>query len=140
MDASTTAERARYPFFNNGLYDVDGEGSYPATDQGLYDLTLNAEDRGLFRPPSLRNVALTAPYMHDGSIATLREVLQHYSAGGTVTTSGPAAGDGRKSPLKSGLIRGFALNEAETTDVLSFFDALTDERFVRNPALAAPEP
>ena len=46
------------------------------------ELVHRAEDRGLFRPPSLRNVALTAPYMHDGSLATLRDVLEHYAAGG----------------------------------------------------------
>lgn len=138
FDASTTADRARYPFFNNGLYNVGGDGGYPEADQGLYDLTLDPDDRGLFRPPSLRNVALTAPYMHDGSVATLREVLEHYAAGGTLTASGPSAGDGRTSPLKSGLIRGFSLSEQELTDVLAFFDALTDERFIDNPAFAAP--
>ncbi len=137
-DENTTQETVSYPFFNNGLYDVDGEGSYPARDQGLYDLTLNPRDRGLFRPPSLRNVALTAPYMHDGSIADLRGVLEHYAAGGTVTESGPNAGDGRTSRLKSGLVRGFSLSEADKQDVLAFFDALTDADFTTNPAFANP--
>lgn len=138
-DANTTPDTARYPFFNNGLYNVDGNGSYPVYDQGLYDLTLNPNDRGLFRPPSLRNVALTGPYMHDGSIADLRGVLEHYAAGGTVTASGSNAGDGRVSPLKSGLVRGFRLSEEEAQDVLSFFDSLTDTDFIENPAFASPE-
>jgi cytochrome c peroxidase len=137
-DQNTTADTARYPFFNNGLYDTDGEGSYPAIDQGLYELTLRSRDRGLFRPPSLRNVALTAPYMHDGSIADLRGVIEHYAAGGTLTESGPNAGDGRKSPLKSGLVRGFRISEEEMSDVLAFLDALTDPDFVENPAFANP--
>lgn len=137
-DARTTEGTARYPFFNDGLYDLDGQGAYPPLDQGLYDVTFEPDDRGLFRPPSLRNVALTAPYMHDGSIADLRGVLEHYSAGGTVTTEGPLAGDGRLSPLKSGLIRGFKLTEQETEDVLAFFEALTDDEFVDNPAFSDP--
>jgi cytochrome c peroxidase len=137
-DARTTDDTARYPFFNDGLYNLDGDGAYPPVDQGLYEVTLNAKDRGLFRPPSLRNIALTAPYMHDGSIADLRGVLAHYAAGGTLTESGALAGDGRKSPLKSGLLRGFKLSEEEVVDVLAFFDALTDHTFVQNPAFSDP--
>jgi cytochrome c peroxidase len=127
-----------FVFFNNGLYDVDGEGSYPAHDQGLYDLTFDPDDRGRFRPPSLRNVALTGPYMHDGSIATLREVVEHYAAGGRLITAGPNAGDGRLSPLKSGLVRGFEASDAEIDAVVAFLESLTDERFVTNPALSNP--
>jgi len=137
-DANTSAGTIRYPFFNNGLYDVDGKGSYPAHDQGLYDVTLDPDDRGLFRPPNLRNVALTAPYMHDGSIETLREVLDHYAAGGSVTESGDFAGDGRLSPLKSGLVRGFQATEQELDDVVSFLEALTDPTFIENPAFSDP--
>lgn len=137
-DARTTTDTERLPFFNDGLYDLDGAGAYPPLDQGLYEVTLDAGDRGLFRPPSLRNISLTAPYMHDGSIPDLRGVLDHYAAGGTVTASGPLAGDGRSSPLKSGLLRGFKLTEQEADDVLAFLEALTDEDFVANPAFANP--
>jgi cytochrome c peroxidase len=76
--------------------------------------------------------------MHDGSIATLPEVIRHYAAGGRVIASGPFAGDGRISPLKSGLVRGFALTDAEAADVLAFLEALTDERFLTNPAFSNP--
>ena len=69
-------------FMNNGLYNLDEEGSYPRGNQGLYDLTGEPEDKGRFKPPSLRNIAVTAPYMHDGSIETLDEVLDHYARGG----------------------------------------------------------
>jgi len=139
-DANTTPGTIRYPFFNNGLYNVGGDGSYPAHDQGLYDLTLDPADRGLFRPPSLRNIAITAPYMHDGSLPTLRDVVKHYAAGGTVTSSGAFAGDGRLSPLKSGLVRGFRATEQEVEDLLSFLESLTDQTFIENPALASPFP
>ncbi|HRI50118.1 MAG TPA: di-heme enzyme [Pseudomonadota bacterium] len=137
-DWRTPLGSIQYPFFNDGLYNVDGQGGYPAHDQGLYDLTLNPAHRGLFRPPSLRNVALTAPYMHDGSIATLREVVMHYAAGGRLVGSGSFAGDGRVSPLKSGLIRGFAATDAEIDDVVAFLQSLTDPAFVDNPAFADP--
>ncbi|MEZ4375106.1 MAG: di-heme enzyme [Polyangiaceae bacterium] len=137
-DANTTPGTIQYPFFNNGLYNVGGDGSYPSYDQGLYDLTLNPDDRGMFRPASLRNVALTAPYMHDGSLPTLRDVILHYSRGGTVTETGQYAGDGRLSPLKSGLVRGFEINEQEIQDVIAFLNALTDESLLTNPKLSDP--
>ncbi len=132
-------EEPRLSFFNNGLYNVGGDGSYPRYDQGLYDLTGNPEHRGLFRPPSLRNVALTAPYMHDGTIATLRGVVEHYVAGGRLVADGPYAGDGRASPLKSGLVRPFDASPAEIDAVVAFLDALTDLEFVSDSRFAAPE-
>lgn len=135
-DANTPAADARLVFFNNGLYNVDGEGSYPAHDQGLYELTLDPDHRGLFRPPSLRNVASTAPYMHDGSIETLREVVEHYVAGGRVIESGPFAGDGRLSPLKSGLVRPFEATDEEIDAVVAFLEALDDPELATNSALA----
>ena len=137
-DFHTTPGDVRYPFFNTGLYNVDGEGSYPLHNQGLYEVTLNLGDRGRFRPQSLRNVALTAPYMHDGSIATLADVVRHYAAGGRLIESGPFAGDGRVSPLKSGLVRGFAITDQELADVVAFLESLTDTDFVENPAFADP--
>lgn len=137
-DYHATDDTVSYPFFNNGLYNVDGKGSYPAHDQGLYNLTLNPDDRGKFRPQSLRNVALTAPYMHDGSIATLREVVEHYAAGGRLIPSGPYAGDGRTSPLKSGLVSGFAATDEEIEAVVAFLESLSDEAFLTNPAFSDP--
>ncbi len=55
-------------FHNTGLYDVDGRGAYPSTDRGLIDQTRRPADMGRFRAPTLRNIAVTAPYMHDGSV------------------------------------------------------------------------
>jgi cytochrome c peroxidase len=137
-DEHTGEGTYRLVFFNNGLYDVDGKGSYPAYDQGLYNVTLNPAHRGLFRPPSLRNIALTAPYMHDGSIATLREVVEHYAAGGRVITEGPFAGDGRISPLKSGLVRGFEATDEEIDAVIAFLESMTDPSFASDPAFSDP--
>ena len=128
----------QYPFFNNGLYDLDGEGSYPPGNQGLFELTLDPRHRGLFRPPLLRNVALTAPYMHDGSIETLEDVVRHYASGGRLIEEGPLAGDGRLSPLKSGLIRGFEITDEEVDDVVAFLESFTDDEFVNDPAYANP--
>lgn len=66
------------PFHNTGLYNIGGTGNFPAGNQGLFEFTNTPSDRGRFRAPSLRNVEVTAPYMHDGSIATLEDVLDFY--------------------------------------------------------------
>ncbi|HWA56502.1 MAG TPA: cytochrome c peroxidase, partial [Gemmatimonadales bacterium] len=58
-DHRTTPGTITFPFFNNGLYNIGGDGSYPAGNQGLYELTGNPADRGRFRPAGLRNVGLT---------------------------------------------------------------------------------
>ena len=126
------------PFHNTGLYNLDGEGSYPTIDTGLLAHTGNAADMGRFRPPTLRNIALTAPYMHDGSVATLEEVIDIYAAGGRNIESGELTGDGRQNPLKSGFVSGFVLSDDEKADLLAFLEALTDQTFLERQDLAAP--
>lgn len=114
-------------FHNTGLYNIDGVGAYPADNTGLHDFTGERRDMGRFRAPSLRNVTLTAPYMHDGSIATLDAVLDHYAAGGRALDEGPHRGsDGSKNPYKSEFVTGFELNAEERRAMLAFLDALTD--------------
>ena len=125
-------------YHNTGLYNLTGDGSYPEVDRGLFDVTHVAADMGRFKAPTLRNVAVTAPYMHDGSMATLEEVLDHYAAGGRVIASGPHAGDGRRNPHKSPLVPGFPLTPAQKRDLLAFLDSLTDRAFLNNPAFANP--
>jgi cytochrome c peroxidase len=125
-------------FMNNGLYNLDEDGSYPAGNEGLYDMTGLLEDKGRFKPPSLRNIALTAPYMHDGSIETLEEVLDHYARGGRLIESGPNAGDGMLNPNKSSLLNGFVMTEQEKADIIAFLHALTDESLLTNPAYSDP--
>ncbi len=126
------------PFFNTGLYNLDGEGAYPSNNTGVHEITGNPEDMGRFRPPSLRNVALTAPYMHDGSIATLEEVLETYEAGGQLLEEGEYAGDGRVNPYKSGFIPGFTLTDRERADLIAFLDSLTDDTFTTDPRFSDP--
>lgn len=120
------------PYHNTGLYNIDGRGGLPPGPQGLIAHSGLAADRGRFRTPSLRDVALTAPYMHDGSIATLDAVLDHYAAGGR------SAALGARSPLTDARIRGFTLSAAERADLLAFLQALTDPGFADNPRTASP--
>lgn len=127
-------------FANIGLYNLDAEGAYPPGQQGLFEFTADPADKGKYRSPSLRNVTLTAPYMHDGSIATLEEVVRHYEAGGRLIESGPNAGDGRASPNKSGFIVGFTLTDQERADVMAFLESLTDPSFLTDPRFASPWP
>ena len=125
-------------FHNTALYNLDGQGAYPAEDQGLVELTGLPSDMGRFRAPTLRNIAVTAPYMHDGSIATLEGVLDHYAAGGRVIGEGPRAGSGTDSPLKDEFLQGFLLSASQRSDVLAFLQALTDPSFLTNPRHAPP--
>jgi len=125
-------------FMNNGLYSLDADGSYPAGNQGLYEMTGDPKDKGRFKPPSLRNIAVTAPYMHDGSIETLAEVLEHYARGGRLIESGPNAGDGKDNPNKSAFLNGFVMSAQEKQDIIAFLHALTDEDLLTNPAYSDP--
>lgn len=96
-----------HSFANNGLYEV-------YYDAGRMRLTNDSADFSLFRVPSLRNVEYTAPYMHDGSIATLEEVLNHYNTGGA------------NHPNKSALIQPLNLSERDMNDIIAFLKALSD--------------
>lgn len=125
-------------FHNTGLYNIDGQGGYPEIDRGLFDMTGKPEDMGRFKAPSLRNIAVTAPYFHDGSAATLEEALAHYERGGRALTKPPYPGDGSRNPYKSELIQGFLLTEQERLDLIEFFKSLTDERFLTDPRFSDP--
>jgi cytochrome c peroxidase len=116
-----THEKATALFANNGLYRLDARGDYPRTDRGLMEVTHRSADMGKFRVPTLRNVALTAPYMHDGSIENLPLVLNHYSRGG------------RHNPHQDRRVKPTPLTAAERADLLEFLDSLTDREFVENP-------
>jgi cytochrome c peroxidase len=141
-DHTNYADKAFFdqPFHNTGLYNLDGEGAFPEPNRGVYEITGEPGDMGRFKAPSLRNVAVTAPYMHDGSIETLSEVLEHYAAGGRAINEGPYRGDGSKSPLKSSLIGGFDLSERERDDVLAFLESLTDQAFLHDERFSNPWP
>ena len=102
-------------FANNGLV---------SADPGREDVTEKADDAGKFKVPTLRNVALTAPYMHDGSLKTLRDVVDFYSRGG------------QGHPNTDPTIRPLNLTEREKQDLIAFLGSLTDERFVKNARFA----
>lgn len=139
-DSSTHADAVveSVGFHNNGLYNIDGSGRYPADNTGLHDLTGDRWDMGRFKAPTLRNIALTAPYMHDGSIASLQEVIDHYASGGRRIEDGEFAGDGSRNPYKSVFIRGFELEEQERADLLAFLSALTDPSVLTDERFADP--
>lgn len=125
-------------FHNTGLYNLNASGNYPEDNTGLFDMTGQVRDMGRFRAPSLRNISLTAPYMHDGSIATLDAVIDHYARGGRLITEGSNAGDGRLSPFKSEFVDGFELSGAERADLIEFLSSLTDNSVVTNERWADP--
>jgi cytochrome c peroxidase len=126
------------PFHNTGLYNIDGLGGFPFPNRGVFELDLVPSHMGQFRAPSLRNVGVTAPYMHDGSIATLEEVLDFYAAGGRVITSGPFAGDGRLNPFKSDLVGRINLSAQDKADLIAFLRTLTDEDLLTNARFSNP--
>jgi cytochrome c peroxidase len=106
-----------YNFENNGLYTT-----YP--DVGRYRLTNKEEDLAMFKTQSLRNIGFTAPYMHDGSLATLDEVIDHYNSGG------------KQHQNKSPLIKPLGLSENEKNDLKVFLLTLDDYKFRSNKLLA----
>jgi len=113
-----------YSFRNNGLDRLFG------ADSGRAHITGRASDVGRFRVPSLRNVALTAPYMHDGRLATLPAVLAHYAGG----VQPSATLDTALQPPGGAL--GIALTAQEQADLIAFLGTLTDEDFLRDQRLA----
>lgn len=96
---------------NNGLY-------LEYTDPGAYRLTFDSSDLGAFKTPSLRNLAFTAPYMFDGSLSTLDEVIDHYASGGT------------GHPNQDPRIRPRSLSSDERDDLKSFLLAMSDSAFI----------
>ncbi|MDX2032990.1 MAG: di-heme enzyme [Blastocatellia bacterium] len=129
---------AEIEFHNTGLYNLDGKGAFPKDNPGTFEITQRPEDVGRFRAPTLRNIAVTAPYMHDGSIPTLDAVLDHYAAGGRTIRTGEYKGVGSGNPNKSSFVKGFRLTPREKQDVLNFLRSLTDETFLRDPRFGDP--
>ncbi|MEQ1642183.1 MAG: MbnH family di-heme enzyme [Pyrinomonadaceae bacterium] len=125
-------------FENNGLYNIDGKGGFPKDNTGLFEFTRKADDMGKFKVPTLRNIELTAPYMHDGTIATLDEVIEHYKAGGRTIASGPNKGNGSLNPFKSAFVPGFRLTPEEKSDLIAFLRSLTDKEFITDPRYSDP--
>jgi cytochrome c peroxidase len=99
---------------NNGLY-ID------FTDKGRYLFSLLEEDIGKFKVPSLRNIEFTSPYMHDGSLENLEEVINHYASGG------------KNHPNQSPLVSGFKISDEQTQNLVNFLKALSDHKFLNEP-------
>jgi cytochrome c peroxidase len=127
-------------FHNTGLYNLSGLFSYPQTNLGLFEHTKRRMDMGRFKAPTLRNIAVTAPYMHDGSIATLEGVMDHYAAGGRTIASGQFAGRGHDNPAKDKLVHGFRMTPQNRADLVEFLKSLTDEEFLHDRRFSDPWP
>lgn len=108
---------------NNGLDSV-------FTDQGAYAVTGNMLDMGRFKTPSLRNIEVTAPYMHDGRFSTLEEVIGHYNTGGVPSAT--------IDPFMKYTQGGLQLSPQDQSDIIEFLKMLTDEEFLNNPAFTNP--
>ena len=139
LNFNDNVQHSRMPFpelgfHNTGLYDIDGKGSYPKKNPGIIEITGLASDTGKFRTPTLRNIALTAPYMHDGSIPTLAEVIRsHYARAGRASME-----FGQPNPLRSEFLQGFEVTDQEVADLVVFLESLTDTAFVANPRHGDP--
>jgi cytochrome c peroxidase len=125
-------------YFNTGLYNIDGKGTYPLYDKGLYRLTGNVGDMGKFRVPTLRNLAFTAPYFHDGSVASLSEVIDIYATKGRKIVQGINKGDGATNPYKHHSINGFTILPADKISLIHFLLNLSDSSFINNPNYQNP--
>ena len=117
--AHRSAPKATAIFANNGSHDEKA-----GADRGLADVTRRDEDIGRFRVPTLRNIALTAPYMHDGSMKTLEAVIDRYAAG-------PRRSDGRTDPRIDRSIRPLDLTAEDKQALVDFLRSLTDDEFVK---------
>ena len=112
-----------YQFHNNGIDSI-------LTDQGRATVSGNSIDIGRFKTPTLRNVELSAPYMHDGRFSTLEEVIEHYNSGGHPSPT--------IDPFMKYVSGGLGLSPQSKTDIINFIKTLTDQEFVNNPKFQDP--
>jgi cytochrome c peroxidase len=114
-------------YMNNGL---DTDGGF--TDPGLFAVTGKAQDMARFKVPSLRNIAVTAPYMHDGRFATLEEAIQHYNTGVKPSSTIDFLLHYNLNP------GGLRLDDQDMADLLAFLHTFTDPAFLQDTAFARP--
>jgi cytochrome c peroxidase len=110
-------------FHNNGLDSI-------FTDLGRGAITGNPNDNGKFLTPTLRNIALTAPYMHDGRFETLEEVVEHYNSGGKASLT--------VDPLMKHVGTGLNLTTQEKADLVAFLRSMTDSTFINDTRFTKP--
>ncbi len=111
-------------YFNNGLQEAAFLKDFK--DKGLGGITGDSTKNGFFKAPTLRNVAFTAPYMHDGQFQTLDQVMNHYMTGG------------KSSPNKNPFLNQVHLTESQKSDVIAFILTMTDSSILTNPAFKSP--
>lgn len=112
------------PLFTDGSYRDNGIGINPAKDQGRFEISQLENDKLKFRVPSLRNLAYTEPYMHDGRFRNLQAVINHYRR------------EVQQTPNLDPLLKntgGIDLSDTEVVQLLAFLNTLNDETFVKNP-------
>lgn len=125
---SFTTPGGNTQYFNNGLA--------PSSDLGRFGVTGVAADRGKFRVPTLRNIALTAPYMHDGRFQTLEEVIDHYNEHINVNTADPILLV--SNPTINGSLGLIKLTATEKRQLVAFLRTLTDSTFIKDPRFSNP--
>lgn len=113
-------------YMNNGL-DSDAD----MMDDGRMKATGDPADKGKFKVPSLRNIALTFPYMHDGRFRTLEEVVDHYNSN---MVSSSTLEPSQSSPVLTGLF----LDSIDKIDLVNFLKTFTDEELISNPDYQSP--
>ena len=114
------------PLFTN--YEYENVGLYlNYADSGRARISHLDEDKGKFKVPTLRNIELTAPYVHNGSMASLEEVINHFNDGGV------------GHPNQSGKVKPLGLTEQEKQDLVAFLRSLTDQSFIIEPELSDPD-
>jgi cytochrome c peroxidase len=122
-----------HSFRNNGLIPMR------INDLGRYEISGRESDKYAFKVPSLRNVGVTAPYMHDGRYRTLQEVLGHYNDSVAIFLKSGSDATATLDPVLANPERpGISLSKAEQESIIAFLHTLTDEVFLKNPKLADP--
>ena len=119
-------------FTDNSFHNIGLDSIFTGVNQGQFNVTNNANDKGKFKSPTLRNIELTAPYMHDGRYTTLEEVIEHYNSMVKVSAT--------LDPIltKPNHTFGLQLSEQEKMDLVAFLKTLTDTTFVYDNAISNP--
>lgn len=119
-------------FTDNQFHNIGIDSVFTGYNMGRYNVTFNNSDIGLFKTPTLRNIALTAPYMHDGRFQTLEQVVDHYNS--RVKHSATLDPIMTKPSKEFGL----GLTPSQKADLVAFLKTLTDTSYITNPLLSKP--
>lgn len=148
----TGQSQSEFAYHNNGTHTKAYFDALPIAKQGLKEITLQESDQGKFKAPSLRNVGLTFPYMHDGSIMCDNSANPNHATGlangatretcarnalAKVITQYANGGNGHPN-VDTGLIRPFTIQPSEKEDLINFLLSLTDQQFINDPQFSNP--